>query len=346
MIPFLSGRPSRPVTRKPLSARTWAVAALPLAGLVAPVVAGMMAALLSAGLTAAGAQAQQRITLDETAIVVNNKVLTRREVAAVRELQTKEAQARFKGDELAKQLKTLGDNLVNQLVENLLIEARAEELGIAVSDKEIDQRMESIVRRDPAVMDIYTEAQLKDYIYKDILRRQVLQREVNARVRVDDEEIKRACLGETRDSREVDVGHILLRGHDSATLEKLRGIRKQLADGADFALTATAFSEDPSAAANHGRLGFVSRGQFVKEFEDKAFSLAPGQISDPVETQFGYHLIAVFGERQKAGVDCERLDEANRLRIYNRLYAESTEKRMREFLAQMKKRADIVVSLQ
>jgi parvulin-like peptidyl-prolyl isomerase len=305
-----------------------------------------VAAALLACVAAARVQAQQRVTLDETAIIVNNKVMTRREVAAMRDLQVKEAQARFKGEELAKQLKSLGDNLVNQLVDNLLIEARAEELGIAVSDKEIDQRMESIVRRDASVMDIYTEAQLKDYIYKDALRRQVIQREVNTRVRVDDEEIKRACLGETRDNREVDVGHILLRGHDAATLEKIRGIRKQLADGADFALTATAVSEDPSAATNHGRLGFVSRGQFVKAFEDQAFSMKPGEISEPVETQFGYHLITVFGERKKAGIDCEHLDEANRTRLYNRLYAEATEARRQEFMAQLKKRADIVVSIQ
>lgn len=316
--------------RLPGSVRAWALAAVLCAGLAA----------------AAGTQAQQRITLDETAIIVNNKVMTRREVAAMRDLQVKEAQARFKGEELAKALKALNENLVNQLVDNLLIEARAEELAISVSDKEIDQRMESIVRRDATVMDIYTEAQLKDYIYKDTLRRQVIQREVNSRVRVDDEEIKRACLGESRDNREVDVGHILLRGHDAAALEKIRGIRKQLVDGADFTLTATALSEDPSAATNRGHLGFVSRGQFVKEFEDVAFSLKPGQISEPVETQFGYHLIVVFGERKKAGIDCDHLDETNRQRLYSRLYADAVDRRMREFMAQLKKRADIVVNVQ
>jgi len=145
--------------------------------------------------------AQQRVVLDEAAIIVNNKIMTRREVAAVREIQVKEVQARFKGDELEQQLKTLNANLMTQLVDNLLVEARADELGITVSDKEIDQRMESIVRRDASVLDIYTEAQLKDYIFKDSLRRQVIAREVGSRVRVDDDEIKRVCREETRDNR-------------------------------------------------------------------------------------------------------------------------------------------------
>ena len=299
-----------------------------------------LAVAILAGVTA---HAQQRVVLDEAAIIVNNKIMTRRELAAVREIQMKEVQARYKGEELAQQLKTLNANLMTQMVDNLLIEARAEELNITVSDKEIDQRMESIVRRDSSVLDIYTEAQLKDYIFKDSLRRQVVMREVNSRIRVDDDEIKRACREETRDNREVDVGHILIRGHDAAALEKIRAIQKQLASGADFETTATASSEDPSAATNHGRLGFVARGQFVKEFEDKAFSLGIGKVSDPVETQFGYHLIKVFGERAKAGVNCDALDEANRTRLYNRLYTVATEKRMQEFMAQLKKRADITV---
>jgi parvulin-like peptidyl-prolyl isomerase len=295
---------------------------------------------------AEGAFAQQRVTLDEAAIIVNNKIMTRREVTALRDLQIKEAQSRYKGEDLQLAIKNVNENIVNSLVETLLIEARADEEGITVSDKEIDQRMEAIVRRDPGVMDIYSEEQLKNFIYKDSLRRQVLQKDVNTRVRVEDEEVKRACRAESRDTKEVDVGHILIRGHDVSSLEEIRKIQGMLLAGADFEETATKYSQDPSAATNHGRLGFVSRGQFVKEFEDKAFSMPVGPVSDPVATQFGYHLIRVFAERNKQAVDCEHLDDANRSRIFNRLFAQASEARMKEFLAQLRKRADIVVRVQ
>lgn len=315
-----------------------------LPGLPRPcAVAGILAMLAVLAAFSLPADAQQRVTLDEAAITVNNKVMTRREVAALRELQIKEVAARYKGDELQQAIKAINDNLVNQLVESLLIEARAEEAGITVSDKEIDQRMETIVRRDPAVMDIYSEEQLKNFIYKDSLRRQVLLRDVNSRVRVDDEEIKRACRAETHDNREVDIGHILIRGHEVPSLEEIRKIQGMLLAGADFEQTAAQYSQDPSAATNHGRLGFISRGQFVKEFEDKAFSQPVGPVSEPVSTQFGYHLIKVFGERTRQGVNCEAMDEANRTRIFNRLFQQASEKRMQDFLAQLKKHADIVV---
>lgn len=300
-------------------------------------------AVLALLLLLGAAEAQQRIKLDEALITVNNKVMTRREVASVRELQLKEAQARYKGEDLAKAIKSVNDNLINQLVENLLIEARADETGIAVSDKEIDQRMESIVRRDPSVMDIYSEEQLKSFIYKDTLRRQVIQRDVNSRVRVDDEEIKRACRAESRDNREVDVGHILIRGHDPSSLEEIKKIRALLEAGADFEQTAAKYSQDPSASSNHGRLGFISRGQFVKEFEDKAFSQPVGPVTEPVATEFGYHLIRVFAERTKQGLNCEALDEPNRTRIFNILFAKASEARMHEFIDQLKKKADIVI---
>jgi len=285
--------------------------------------------------------APERLLLDRPRIIVNNKVLTEHEVAGLRELQQKELQSRLKGPELERALEKADQDLTKQLVENLLLEIHAEELGIVVGDKEIDQRVEAITRRDPNVSEIYSEAQLKDMVYKDALRRQVMQREVGTRVRVSDEDIKAACLKSAGDNREVEVGHILVRGSDAAALDKILAIRKTLEAGADFERTATARSEDPTASLNHGKLGFISRGQFVKEFEDRAFSLKVGELSEPVRTQFGYHLIRVFAERNKAQVNCDALDENGRQRFYGEIFAQRSEQRMAEFLEQMKKKADI-----
>jgi foldase protein PrsA len=335
-----NGVPRRPIRHLPSPCRS------PGAGARCAWIGTAICAALLLPPLSARAQPQGLVSIDEAVIIVNNKIMTRREFSVARELQLKELQARFKGDEFAQAVKRLDANMIDQMVDNLLIEARADEVGISVSDKEIDQRLDSIVRRDTAVLDNYSEEQLKDYIYKDALRRQVIQREVNSRVRVEDDEVKRACRAEAREDREVDVGHILVRGHDEAALQKIRAIQRLLAEGADFEQTAAAKSEDPSAATNRGRLGFISRGQFVKEFEEKAFSMTPGQVSEPVATQYGYHLIKVFGERAKQGVNCEALDDANRQRIFNRLFTQASEKRMQDFLADLKKRADIVVRIQ
>ena len=76
-------------------------------------------------------------------------------------------------------------------------------------------------------------------------------------------------------------------------LAKAISITQRLNSGEDFATLAQQFSDDTGSGAQGGDLGFFGRGQMVKEFEDAAFSLPIGQISEPVKSQFGYHIIRV-----------------------------------------------------
>lgn len=93
---------------------------------------------------------------------------------------------------------------------------------------------------------------------------------------------------------EVKARHILVKTEDEA-----RDIKKKIADGADFEELAKEHSLDPGTKDNGGLLGFFSRGQMVPQFEEAAFILEPGNISDPVESRFGWHLIKVEERRQK-----------------------------------------------
>ena len=78
---------------------------------------------------------------------------------------------------------------------------------------------------------------------------------------------------------------------------KIDSIYNLLIDGADFAQTAITFSQGPSGPKG-GDLGWFTRGRMVKEFEDVAFTLKVGEISEPVNTQFGWHIIKVFDNRK------------------------------------------------
>jgi peptidyl-prolyl cis-trans isomerase SurA len=75
------------------------------------------------------------------------------------------------------------------------------------------------------------------------------------------------------------------------TLQKITEIERRLKAGEDFATLAKTFSEDPGSAKNGGDLGFIKRGEMVKPFEEAAFTLRDGQLSKPVETIFGYHIV-------------------------------------------------------
>lgn len=88
---------------------------------------------------------------------------------------------------------------------------------------------------------------------------------------------------------EVKASHILV-----ATEEEAKALYNEIKNGKDFAEAAKEYSKCPSGQAS-GDLGFFPRGVMVKPFEDAAFSLKQGELSEPVQTQFGWHLILVTG---------------------------------------------------
>jgi len=89
----------------------------------------------------------------------------------------------------------------------------------------------------------------------------------------------------------VRASHILV-----SSLEEAKSVQAELKAGKDFAELARKYSSCPSGKEG-GDLGFFSKGQMVKEFDDAAFALKPGEVSAPVKTQFGYHLIKVTGRK-------------------------------------------------
>ena len=107
------------------------------------------------------------------------------------------------------------------------------------------------------------------------------------------------------DEKEVHARHILFRaqaGDDKAGKEaedKIKAVIARLKKGEDFAKVAGEVTEDPSGKANGGDLGYFTKEQMVPEFSEAAFKLDKGQISDPVKTQFGWHVLKVEDKRVK-----------------------------------------------
>jgi peptidyl-prolyl cis-trans isomerase C len=101
--------------------------------------------------------------------------------------------------------------------------------------------------------------------------------------------------------QEVHARHILVETEDEA-----KAIKAELAKGADFAELAKKKSKDPGAA-DGGDLGFFTKEQMVPEFSAVAFSLEPGKISDPVKSQFGWHIIKVEEKRNRKAPDFEQV---------------------------------------
>lgn len=111
-----------------------------------------------------------------------------------------------------------------------------------------------------------------------------------------------------RMTREVDASHILLRLDPNATpeqeqevLDKINAIRQEILRGRDFGDAAVEYSEDPSAKDNKGHLGYFTAFMMVYPFENAAFETPVGEVSEPVRTRFGYHIIKVNDVRKNKG---------------------------------------------
>jgi peptidyl-prolyl cis-trans isomerase C len=101
-------------------------------------------------------------------------------------------------------------------------------------------------------------------------------------------------LGAAQQEEEVRARHILVENKDKAW-----DLFEKIAHGSDFAALAKQYSLDPGSKDQGGELGFFGRGQMVPQFEEAAFKLKRGEVSEPFETQFGWHLVRVDERRRR-----------------------------------------------
>jgi len=129
-------------------------------------------------------------------------------------------------------------------------------------------------------------------------------------------------------SDEVRARHILVDSKDKA-----REVYEKLAHGSDFAQLAKAYSKDPGSKDQGGELGFFGRGQMVPQFEEVAFGLKKGEISEPFESQFGWHIVRIDDRRQRAAPAFEAVKQ--------RVVASMIHKRAQQVAADLRSKAQI-----
>lgn len=183
-----------------------------------------------------------------------------------------------------------GPALLEQVVISKILSEKYE-----VTDEQVDEMLQSYKDQyadqfdSLLAMNGYTEA-----TFKDSLRFQLLQQEATKDVEITDEEINNYY---EQTKYELNARHILVQ-----TAEEAQAIYEELRADGDFAAIAKEKSQDPASGEKGGDLGWFTVGTMVTEFNDAAYALEKDEISQPVQSSHGYHIIQLMDKREVADV--------------------------------------------
>lgn len=226
------------------------------------------------------------------------------------------SQAKMSGKQLNDD--ELLDVALGELINAELLKQEAVKKNISPSEESVSKELGLIKSQFPD--DGAFEARLKERgltveevkknITDQLAVQELLDSEIERKIVVSKEAIEK-FYNENEDrfkhEEQIKASHILIKSDEAAGEEKMAESRKKITDilarakkGEDFAGLAKKYSEGPSAPSG-GDLGFFSRGDMVKPFEDAAFALKKGEVSDVVQTRFGFHIIKLF-DRKESGI--------------------------------------------
>ena len=289
----------------------------------------------------------------DAAAVVNGSVITQEALLfeTQRVMEQMARQGQVPDEAMMPQMR---ENVLNRMIEEELLYQDSQAKAIKVPEDRVNKELASIKERFPSEKEYndalagigMSEDALAQKITRGVAIEELIKTHVIQDITVSAEESRNfydqnASMFEKPE--QVKASHILIKTAEDATddqkmeaRKKIDDVRKKAVAGEDFAALAKEYSEGPSNVRG-GDLGYFSRGQMVKPFEDVAFSLKQGEISDVVETQFGYHIIIVTDHRPASVVDYETA----KAQIEERLKQEKSLGQIRQYIETLREKADI-----
>ncbi|MGQ0568099.1 MAG: peptidylprolyl isomerase [Armatimonadota bacterium] len=227
-----------------------------------------------------------------------------------------------KSPEFEKQRADITKAVIDQLIGTRIVMQEARKRNLVARDKEVDEQLAGIRQRFPSETEFntamarngFTLASLRDVIRINLTQRRVA--EAVATGTVSEEEMRKrfdSNRAQYNKPAQIKVSHILFRvaekGQEAVAQAKARIVQAKLADGGKFEDLAKQYSDDPGSVERGGDLGFVSKGTLVKEFEETAWALKPGETSGVVKTQYGLHIIRVHEVKEAEKADYDKVKD-------------------------------------
>ena len=287
-------------------------------------------------------------TADRIVAIVNDDVITAADVAShVAELLDAQPPNAANKPDVA----DVQQAMLRHLIEQRLILQEAKRVGITVGPGDIAERIEQIRKKfasDEALetalaQSNLTREQLKEQVSQQLMVDRLIDAKVRSTISVSPQEVATELerRPETvKPGDRVRASHILIRVSEQRPEEKAKALiddlHRQLADGADFAGLAKRYSEDPHAQSG-GAMGWVAQGELLPELDAALFSLQPGQLSEPIKTRLGFHLVRV--EERRTATSLTVLEANNA--VYHEIYDRKLKEALRRWVSELTRKAYI-----
>ena len=312
----------------------------------------LLVAVLAGGLGGGAAGRAQAETTNRILAVVNDDVITEGDLTAQLHAMLDEEDRRRADDGQTAQMRQA---VLRRLIEERLLLQAAKSMEISVGSEEVLERLKE-VQRDLGSPEAYaqmlqqahlTEEQLKQKLREQLLLQKAVDQHVRSAIRVSPSELTRATSSAgdnagTPRAEEVRAYHLLIRVTETRSaehaLELATHLSQQVLGGADFETVARRYSEDPNADQG-GLLEWVRPGQLLPELDEALFRLQPGEVSAPIRTPLGYHVVKVIERR---AFSPEQAAES-RDQFEQRLYREKFTQAMTKWLDELKANAYIEI---
>lgn len=232
------------------------------------------------------------------------------------------------------------EEILNVMISQELVSQQAKKEGIVVTDQEISNEVKSFmdyIGKMPNYLEFLQENHIDDEFLKSHFKQNLIfekyRNKIMSETEIEESKLKRYYDEHINEYKkeEIKASHIListlnamkepLSEEEAAKKEsEAKALLKRLKSGEDFEKLAKEYSEDEASAANGGDLGYFAKGVMVPEFEEAAFKLKKGEISDIVKSSFGYHIIKIYDKKEEvASFEEERENILGTMRyeIYN-----------------------------
>jgi peptidyl-prolyl cis-trans isomerase C len=299
------------------------------------------------------AMAQETPSLEKNAALVNGVAIPMEQYT--KELNIQLARASQQGGQVSDdQLAALKNDILDSLIEREILYQQSQKAGIQITDQTVDDQLAAIKKRFPNETEYKTalskmnlsEGEVILQIKRGLSIKELIDQQITSKIVVTDEESK-AYYDKNpqmfKQPEQIKASHILIKVDPKAdeaqkaeARKKIEEVQQKLKDGGDFAALAKEYSEGPSSTKG-GDLGYFRRGQMVKPFEDAALALKPNEVSDIVETRFGYHLIIVYDTKPEQTLAYADVKD----KISQRMKQEKIEKEAVQYVDKLKKDAKL-----